>query len=749
MSLVDVDRVSLLRARFPERFVAAVFIAPGPAGPKGDVYGVDLGALHDAGDLDELSSGGEPVNYSTSDTASRKNGTSRGVVGGESGEEGGGVYRASVNSSQMELVERLVRSEDGQLSNNRRALLLALKRAVGAKNLTAQLDEGRGGAMHRGYMSRTSPVMWSPHMVRAVELLETVSPIVQSCVSVIKQLVLSDGIKFQRCNAELLPSPEFQEFVDTHLQSFAYQCIESILRIGVVPICYRYDPSTGQRIPYVPRIGTYAIRVEYVRGAPFYRFLWVDRVAFYERRCDQQSTAAAAAATPTSFDMPGAATSLSQTAWSAGGVEDPSVEILHNFGYEITDTGRLTSKYVSVLKLVSDEMRTVKTRQVADALRAAPPIATEYAGPAGDAATARILQRGAFVSTVATIGTADDLGAGTIYGRTDQEQAQYADLLCLYEQATGMDMSAHFEIPRDVYCADEVGGRFVRQSGMTTQLGAPAQSSSQYHVAANRRLAALPQAQAATDTIDMLRYIDTKICAVFGVPLSYANGDPRRVGDDIVPPRLSHDIDWMRKTVAGILTHTCNRLYLADDVERVMAVADRRRARNRTSGGGGGGGGPEERELPYALLTESELYAAESVRRVHISFASSITDDPDQLSRLFGLGAITQAYFSARLARRNGIDPSQMCPIDGELPPEARRFFLPEYADYARFREQVKENKRAAALAEEQAAAATQDSSASASASSAAAATTTSSSSRSAGSKRKASSDKGAKKTAV
>jgi hypothetical protein len=670
--------IFLLQARFPARFVTAVF--PSTTDASAVTQSVDLGTLHDLA----------VAECDTTDAELNRRGDDD--DGDDDALDDSGVVQASYGnrrryrSDYVALVERLAQSEDGVLATDRRRLIRELKSAVGAKKLSPLPVDG-GDVVQSGYMARTAPCFWSARQVRAIEALMLTSTAVRTCVSTIKELVMRDGITFQRCNIGLRPSHDFQEFVDTDFRKFADQCIEAVLQIGVVPICYRYDPNNGQRIPYVPRLGTYAIRVQYVRGAPLYSFHWVERTAFYD--CVPTTVPASSvnafgcAGTSAVF---GAGVNGSGANLMGGGIEDPSVEILHSFDYDVSDTGVLTSKFASVLDLVGESIRVRKTRAIADAHAADPTVATEY-DATDEQNSSRVLARGAFVSTVTTIGTAEDAAVQSTYTRSEQECTEFAELIRLYEQARGRDVSDELAISRNHYCTDELGGRFVRQHGMTTLLGAPAPGSTQLHLPRNRRLVQLPQARGATDTIERLQHLNTEIYSTFGVPVSYAEGAPRKIGDELVSSRLAGTIGWMQRVIGDILTHVYNRLFLAEDVERIVEQIDARLRRNKRAD-------ESERDvLPHALLTESELYAAEAVRHVRVSFASSTTDNPEDLARLYALGSISQSEYSARLARRCGIDASQMCPPGNELPVEARRFFMSEYADFMRFKEQVRSTK--------------------------------------------------------
>ena len=579
----------------------------------------------------------------------------------------------------------------------RRNELRRMIAAVDARVLHSRYAQQQSEAVKQNsrdseYLHHSRQVTWWAQQVTAVERISTASPMVVACMRLLKEHVLRDGIKFMRENAELVPSADFQEYVVNRLQPFVHQALDALLQIGIIPVIYELDPHTGQRWPYVPALGTYSISVYRVRGAPRYRFYWTNeqsRADAWQRQVvktrDQhivQWTARRECGTYNAHAHSEA----------AGGIEDPTVEILHNLGYDLASDGALTSKCATALNVVVQRMRSQASRMTAESMQAAPPVATEYNHQA-EAQQSRNFQQGYFVS--ASSGPTSELDATDIANRTyvrdRAQQAQYASMLRQYEELSGRDASGEFGVPRQVY-AEDLGGTAVVQPGSVAADGTRAQWANQYHVTQSRRLVALPSAHTQTDHVALLEHLDDQICSIFGVPRSYVQGIALRAGTDLVTDRLEHEVTALRRIMSDVLTRIYNELFLTEDAARLSQAIERRAQRQQSKQGRArrlSKRAGTESAVASALIDERDLFVSEAIRRVRVTFSKAPARDMQELLTMYGLGAIDRRTLCGEFARRNGFDASQMCQDDkkgSELPLEARRHLIPQLADYHKFK---------------------------------------------------------------
>jgi len=579
----------------------------------------------------------------------------------------------------------------------RRSELRRLISNVNARVLHSRYAQQQSEAMRRQneepeYLHHTHQVTWWRAQVVAVERITTASPMLAACMRLLKEHVLRDGIKFMRENSELVPSADFQEYVVNRLQPFVHQALDALLQIGIIPVIYELDPHTGQRWPYVPALGTYMIRMYRVRGATRYRFYWTDEYSYansWQRqvvrtRDHQQIVQWTARHKCGPFNA--------QYDEQTGGIEDTTVEILHNLGYDLASDGSLTSKCATALNVVVQRMRSQSSRMTAEALQAAPPVATEYNHQA-EAQQSKNLQQGYFVS--ASNGPTAELDATELanrsYVRDRSQQADFAALLRQYENMSGRDAASEFGVPRDQYNED-LGGTAVVQGDATAADGTQAQWANQYHVTQSRRLVTLPGAHTQTDHVALLDHLDDQICSVMGVPRTYVQGIALRAGTDLVTDRLEHEVTALRRIMSDVLTRIYNELFLTEDAARLSRSIERRAQRQESKQGmlrrlskrAGTSASPVS-----ALVDERDLFVSEAIRRVRVTFSKAPARDMQELLTMYGLGAIDRRTLCGEFARRNGFDPSQMCTDDkkgGELPLEARRHLIPQLADYHKFK---------------------------------------------------------------
>ncbi len=668
------DELSLLRVLYPERFSYA--IVHDGAEPQ-QAAKVSLGPLHataaaDPADADEVE---------TSDTGTYLAAASQ--------------KRVKEDDVELELVRKLARMELRSPENNnvsrRRALQALVKRTNARVLVSPDYASEQAGVDKNGYMHQTQEVQWQRQQVNAIERLTIISPMTASCIRTLKNQVMRDGVKFMRGNVELVPSAEFAEYTHSRLHPFAFQCIDAVLQIGIIPIVYELDPITGQRWPYVPALGTYTIKMHRVRGASRYRFFWIDenvaQEAWRKQVIRTRDGVDGIQWVPRPACNP---VNCSRDGMDGGGIEDPTVEILHNIGYDLASDGSVTSKCASVLAVVLDRIRSQRNRLIAETLSAMPPIATEYDHNA-EARQTRNLQQGAYISAVNAPASTEVAGDGVTesllqqrrFIRDEASQRGMASLLRQYE-AMGRDAEEEFEIPRSAYASD-VSGTAVSLADALTSTGVPAPWSNQYNVTSMRRMVNLPQARQASDHINFMEHLDNQICSVFGVPSTFLQGTAIRAGTELVTDRLTQEVDALRKLISDILTRVYNDIFLLDDAEQLSATVQRRNLKNQRRHVT-----EETINSESALLTEEDLYVGEAIRRVRVTFAKPPAGSVDELFKMFALGGLDQHSLCVELARRNGFDTSQMCKIEEEIPLAQRRFLIKELADFAKFDEQRK-----------------------------------------------------------
>lgn len=677
MSAGDFDR-EILRVLYPSRFAWAKVQAE----TKQDSQCIPLGPIHRLGD-------DEP----------RDSGVVLAAAAEEDEDEDDGKDKATVDALKK-LGKMETKSAREASSGARRQQLEQLIKRTRAKVLVtdeiAERDRAATTETRTGVLHQTSEVSWNKQQARAIEFLGNASPMVFACMKTLENQVMRDGIKFMRGNVELVPSAAFAEYTETRLKPFAYQCVEALLQIGVIPLVYELDPVTGWLCPYVPQLGTYVIYVQRVRGASRYRFFWTDENLYAEMWQRQQVRTrdsngfqwvgrfACDAYNPVRND-------------AAGGIEDQTVEILHNMGYDLASDGTIKSRCAAALQCVIESMMAQKRRATAESLSSAPPIATEYDHEA-ERQDAANFTTGYFTSALnAPIGSdpaGDAASSIELQNRTfkrDQLGMQgLANALRAYEETMGRDASSEFGIPSEYYRAD-IGGTAVSQPGLRNADGLPAQWRDQYHVSSARKLVALPQARMSADFLPYMDHLDDKICAIFGVPRTYILGLSVRAGTELVADRLSDEVAALRRAISEVLTRVYNAVFMAADASELINVVNRRVSTanlERLSVG------------PLSLITEADLYVSEAIRRVKLTFPERPAETIESLIAAYGFGAIDTEKFRSQLLRMHGLDPTQACCIQEDLPIEARRFLVPQLADYYKTKMQSEQAQAQQKLAE-------------------------------------------------
>lgn len=588
--------------------------------------------------------------------------------------------------------------EDGDADPNDRSIATLRRIEQADEQKYSQRDVNRLSNMARGYVARvlSSPPMstlpdtsdhvtteraWLCYQVVLIERIATEVPMISACINSIKNRILSDGIKFMRGNVELIPSRVFQEYVVRRLHPFAYACIDAYLMLGIIPVLFELDPSTGQRWPYVPALGTYMIKRHTVRGAIRYRFYWTDEMAY--REAWRRQAVKVRDATGIRWSARSSCEPCGDVGddMAVAGVYDPTVLILHNLGHEITSTGSLTSKLASLIAMAYNRMRAQRARMIADINAAMPPIVTEY-DHAAEKTQSRTLSEGFYASVAAPPDIGGLAEPESIEKRTFQRDALQREamvgLLRRYESESGSDAANVFNVRHDEYRSD-LGGTAVTQATSMTSEGVPAAWSNQYHLSSARKLVRGPDAHAASDYVGMLSYMDDEVCGVLGIPKTYVLGEAIRAGTELVTNRLSDEDKMLKKMISDIMTTIYHVVTQGDDVRQYLE-SDERTQRRRSTGN----------TASTALISEDDLYVSDAIKRVRVTFVKKSSENPAELFQMYALGAIGKHLLCSELARRNNFDPSQLCAADEEddIPKEQRHFLIKEWADYYQWKSQ-------------------------------------------------------------
>lgn len=545
------------------------------------------------------------------------------------------------------------------------------------------------------YIHITEERAWSCYQVMVVREIATRVPMVAASIRTLKNMVMSDGLKFMRENVELLAARDFGRYIVRRLHPFAFDCVDAMLLLGVVPVAYEYDPVLQQCWPYVPAIGTYVIKRHTVAGAVRYRFYWTSEAAFrnsWRRELMEIGGKKVWRWQGRQVCQPGCGPFDSDT--GVGGVYDPSVEIIYGLGSEIRDDGGLTSKIASLIPMATQRNQLNRARAVAELNAAAPPLVTEHNHQA-DVKQSQNLKQSYFASVAAPPDIADTpeaIESMTFERNAAQKEAMKA-MMRAVEAETGRDASMQFGVPHEEY-RDDVGGTAITKPEAKTAEGVSAQWSTQFHLGYGRSLVTLPAPHVSTDYVSVLQQMDDEIFAVLGVPKTYVLGDSIRAGTELATNRLSDETQNLKRSVSDILTHVYNAIFLADDINQYM-TSDYRRERLSAVG-------TDPQQAAPALIDENDLYVIDSMKNVRVTFAKKPSDQPEELLQMLAFGAIDESQLCAEFARRNGFDSSQLCTGKAmKIPDEMKLALVPQFMDFMKLELEKKKHEDTIALQRE------------------------------------------------
>lgn len=551
------------------------------------------------------------------------------------------------------------------------------------------------------YIHTTPEIAWRTEQVELVERIALSMPMLSACISTLKKLVMADGLVFRRDNIELIPSRDFKDYVVQRLYPFAFDCIDSLLLLGIIPIAYAIDPNSGQCWPYVPARGSYTIKRHTVFGAVQYRFYWSSK--YSNNSGWQRRQMSIRDKNVLRFD--GRLDCNVNYADDDGGMFDPTVTIAHNLGYELLADGGLTSKVATLIVLAHYRMRIERSRVVAEANASAPPMVFEFDSGSLEKSSQNF-REGYFAdagapTTFADGGERAESIESMTYQRTVEMRQSYAQILRHYEHASGRDAATEFGVGHEEY-RSQLGGTASTQPDAKNGEGLPARWRDTFHINPMHKLANLPPVSVSGDYVSVLQYFDGQVCAVMGVPESYVLGVvDGRAGTEIVTNRLGDEVRSLKNAMTDILTHVHNKIFLEEDIGDYVRESSARRRRDG--------------EVAPTSLTTENLRVTNDIRQTVLTFAKTPSETPDELKIMYALKGIDKHTYMSELARRNGFDPAQLCTNrqcdddddeneDDEDEDEKREFFAPELIEYRRMRLEEQKHKDGIKLQREQAA---------------------------------------------
>ena len=497
-------------------------------------------------------------------------------------------------------------------------------------------------------MHVSQEVAWRVDQVKMIEYIMSSVPMVGACLDLLKNAVMSDGLKFMKDTLEYVPKREFSDYIVRRWHPFAYDLIDAYFTLGIIPIAYEYDPVSDECWPYVPRSDAYIIKRHTVNGAIRYRFYWNNAQA--ATNSWQQRHASVAGERVHEWLGRGG----SGSSWnSQAGEYDPDVEIHHQFGYEINCHGFVTSKVATLVRMAETRRRVERARVIAEMNGAMPMLVTEY-----DASVAKKTSPAFKEGSYADAGAPTDFATSrnpeaveeAVFKRNEYSQQALAYILRENEAETGRDAADEFGVDHADYRRDGSGVTLTQRDSYSSE-GVPLQTSNQYHLAIGRKIAALPTPHASGDFVNVLQYYDSETCSALGVPEDAVRGNiTSRAGTEVIDTRLNSTVRALKSMLSKVLTHVNNVIFFDEDIaDYINHDYERRRAT----------GDPRQGPTPDNLRVGNEL------RNLKVGFAKKMSETPDELFQLWALKAISWKTLCCELARRNGFEEAQACEEDG------------------------------------------------------------------------------------
>ncbi len=452
---------------------------------------------------------------------------------------------------------------------------------------------------------------------------------VRMCTNEIDQHLKSGKGVIVRQGSELrTPTALFNTFLQRDMSPFGHDARNAILAIGVVPIAFRRPQVAGLGIdavaPFVPAVGTYTITTWAECGVQRFRFYW----------------SAARAGT----DGYGISAHF--------GEPDDLVLVAHNFGFNPTLDGRLTSNFNTLASplLFAIEMQQLALR--AERIRAAPPMVTAF----NHAAHESLLRQdsgsggrdGFFVGDIDQCERLEEL----MYERNAREQAAFEDEMRTWESCTGLDAQTDFNV-RFRRGRDAAHSPVPRRA--RDWRGHEMPWSRQHYIGPSRTLvnAQLPTPRADLEKLNQQTM--SVVCGVLNVPRGLLAADSHvRAGVEVVNAAMFRTVnrwaDVLGNLMTGVYNHT---LGIADLRDELRARAERRRR------------SPLDRA--DQLLSERDLFEAERHTRVHLTYDLPLSIPEERLDRLYERGVISWSTYTSNLLRLSNLARDQLANSEDPL----------------------------------------------------------------------------------
>ena len=502
------------------------------------------------------------------------------------------------------------------------------------------------GRQHREASSTPEVLLHHGQMAAAWTALS--HPYTRMCLNEMdKRLFSGAGIVAFQGDEPRTPSPAFQTVLQRDFVPFVRDALKCIMAFGVVPIAFRRAIGSGlgddELVPYVPVYGTYNISTWTELGLQRFRFYWTGSNGLDAR-------------------MPGGG----QLAGLYGPFGDPdgSVMVAGDFGYQPNVDGSLTSNMWAIAQELAFIGQLNSLALVGESIAANPPLITAYNPAIEDQAENRFGEN-FFAGDSRCIDRAE-----AVYQRTAQQQAVFREQMQQWEQVNGLSAAEEFR--------DREGNSMMRgRRGERELEGAVAPAwardwrghempwSRQYYLDPTRQLVQHQLPRPRSDLVNLTSQAMDIVCGVLNVPRGMLSSDTAvRAGVEAVAESMHRTVNRWADVLSTLMTNAYNHSFGLSDLRDELRIRMERKRRS-----------------PYdsaaALLTEEDLFAAESKTRVYLRFDVPPVTTPERLDALYNRGMLTWKTYGQSQLRLHGFARSQLAsPTDPLTKAEQRQLLL-------------------------------------------------------------------------
>jgi len=446
---------------------------------------------------------------------------------------------------------------------------------------------------------------------------------------IIKRLFV--GLVASRGGEPMKPDDAFDTYLGNYMNAFGRGAFDAIWALGVVPIAMGRVRGVGmgaqELVPFVPRPGTYALSLWADNGVPQYGFHWLDNGA-----------AAAAGVAPAGVEL----------------VPDAHVYVAHDFGFDPTFTGQLTSLMhtLAPVLVLMDEM--TEHALDAEAVACAPPMLLAHA-PARDATKDTDLESGVY----AGVGSCA-AHANAVYTRDAEQRAVLAAQIRDVAASHGLEPDSYFGVRRRALRGAPAR---VRRAGATDARGNVTSWTSQLTLPEGTEVMHQVMPHARADFVPIMTHALERVAGVLGVPRSLFTGSSAvRAGAENAEADIQGTVRYWADTLSRLMTHAYYVTRGTDTFARELgARIERVRARR----------GVGDADAVAAAAPVADLISAAETSRmsrraadVRITFDLPPAASLSTLTFLYGIGVLKPAAYAREAARSAGLDASQIDVVD-------------------------------------------------------------------------------------